>query len=125
MTSSTDALTAARRRTGFAVVTTPEDIEALDWHDMEGYPGVSYKLLWEAGFSRAGVLRVPPGVEMAPHAHEQGHHHVWVLAGSANILDRPVVAGTYVHIPGGLAHGVSAVGPDGCTMLYLYTEARG
>ncbi len=120
MSTSADALAAARKRTGFAVVQTPEDIEALEWHEMDGYPGVSYKLLWEAGFSRAGVLRVPAGVQMAPHGHEHGHHHVWVLDGAATILGRPVTAGSYVHIPGGLDHGVTDVGPDGCTMLYLY-----
>jgi quercetin dioxygenase-like cupin family protein len=124
MTTTPDVLAAVRKRTGFACVQTPQDIDALEWHDMDGYPDVSYKLLWEAGFSRAGLLRVPAGVDMAPHAHEQGHHHVWVLDGSCTILDREVSAGSYVHIPGGLDHGVTKVGPDGCTMLYLYVAER-
>ena len=32
--------------------------------------------------------------------------------------------GTYVHIPAGVEHGITDVGPDGCTVVYSTSATR-
>lgn len=103
-----------------ATLVTAAAREALAWHPLEPFDGVDYKLLWRSGKSVAGLMRLAPGAEVSPHAHVRSHHHLWVTEGSARMLGGRVGPGTYVHIPAGVEHGITAVGDDGCTMLYLY-----
>ncbi|HET6953735.1 MAG TPA: cupin domain-containing protein [Acidimicrobiales bacterium] len=95
-------------------------IEALPWLPLEGFAGVSFRLMWRSGKSVAGMMHVAPGAELSPHEHRYSHHHMWVLDGYGTAMGRPVTPGTYLHIPAGVEHGLGDVGPQGCTFLYLY-----
>lgn len=103
-----------------ATLVTRAASEALAWHPLESFDGVDYKLLWRSGKSVAGIMRIDPGGSLSPHAHRRSHHHMWVLDGSAEMLGERVGPGTYVHVPAGVDHGITGVGDDGCTLLYLY-----
>lgn len=94
--------------------------ETLPFHPLEGFEGVTYKLLWRSGKSVAGIMHVSAGREVSTHVHQRSHHHMWVQDGSAEMMGHQVGPGTYVHVPAGVEHGVTSVGPAGCTVLYLY-----
>jgi mannose-6-phosphate isomerase-like protein (cupin superfamily) len=94
--------------------------DARAWHPLEPYAGVDYKLLWRSGKSVAGLMRIAPGGEVAPHAHVRSHHHLWVVDGEVEMLHERVGPGTYVHIPAHVDHGLRGAGPGACTLLYLY-----
>src|SRR5690606_36957660 len=66
-----------------ATVVDREAAEALPELPLEGFEGVTYKLLWRSGKSVAGIMHVPPGREVSPHVHQRSHHHIWVQEGSA------------------------------------------
>ena len=68
---------------------------------------------------------VDPGRTLAAHTHGAAHHHVWVLDGSFTILRRTVTAGSYVHVPVGVGHGITDVSAGGCTFVYLYLRSSG
>jgi mannose-6-phosphate isomerase-like protein (cupin superfamily) len=110
-----------------ATVVTPAAAAGLTWDRLEPFEGVDYKLLWRSGKSVAGLMRVAPGAEVSPHAHVRSHHHLWVLEGEADMVGdgERVGPGTYVHIPAGVEHGITDVGPDGCTVVYLYLRDEG
>jgi mannose-6-phosphate isomerase-like protein (cupin superfamily) len=103
-----------------ATLVTRAAADALTWHPLEEYEGVDYKLLWRSGKSVAGLMRIGPGGLVTPHAHVRSHHHLWVVDGTAEVLDEAVGPGTYVHIPAGIDHSIRAAGDGACTMLYLY-----
>lgn len=119
MASTTDP-TRRRPETGTASVLDAAAISRLPWQRLHGHHDAETRVLWQHGRSLAGILKIAPGEELAEHAHPEAHHHVWVLAGDATILGVRVTAGSYVHIPAGMAHAVEQVGADGLTMLYLY-----
>jgi mannose-6-phosphate isomerase-like protein (cupin superfamily) len=106
------------------VVVPAEEVEARPWLPLPDAPGVTYKALWRAGRSVAGLMRLGPGAGVAPHTHDHAHHHVWVVTGSCQVLGHEVTAGSYAHIPAGVEHAVHA-GPDGCTFFYIYEGAPG
>jgi mannose-6-phosphate isomerase-like protein (cupin superfamily) len=110
-----------------ATLVTPAAAAGLAWQRLEPFEGVDYKLFWRSGKSVAGVMRVAPGAEVSPHAHVRSHHHLWVLEGEADMVGdgERVGPGTYVHIPAGVEHGITDVGPDGCTVVYLYLRDEG
>jgi quercetin dioxygenase-like cupin family protein len=103
-----------------AVVLDAVAIEGLPTLQLHGLRDVVTRVLWRHDGSLAGVIKLAPGEQLPPHAHSEGHHHVWVLSGTAKILDRTVGPGSYVHVPAGLDHAVEEVSPDGFTMFYLY-----
>lgn len=103
-----------------ATLVTAAAADALAWRPLEPYTGVDYKLLWRSGRSVAGLMRISPGSEVTPHVHVRSHHHMWVVAGTAEMLGERAGPGTYVHVPAGVLHGIRATGGDPCTMLYLY-----
>jgi quercetin dioxygenase-like cupin family protein len=103
-----------------ATLVTRAAAEALDWHPLEPYDGVDYKLLWRSGKSVAGLMRLAPGGAVTPHTHVRSHHHLWVIDGTAEMLGERVGAGTYVHVPAGVEHGLRALDEAGCTLLYLF-----
>jgi mannose-6-phosphate isomerase-like protein (cupin superfamily) len=103
-----------------ATLVTRVAADALRWRPLEPYERVDYKLLWRSGKSVAGLMRIAPGGLVSPHAHVRSHHHLWVLDGTAEVLDEEVGPGTYVHIPARVDHSIRAVGDGPCTMLYLY-----
>lgn len=103
---------------------TAGEADSRPWLPLPDAPGVTYKALWRAGRSVAGLMRLAPGAGVAPHSHDHAHHHVWVVKGSCRVLGHEVTAGSYAHIPAGVEHGVSA-GPAGCTFFYIYEQAAG
>jgi uncharacterized RmlC-like cupin family protein len=108
-----------------ATLVTRAASDALAWHPLEPFDGIDYKLLWRSGKSVAGIMRIPPGAEVSLHTHDHWHHHMWVIEGTAEMLGERVGAGTYVHIPAGVEHGVRDIAEDGCSMLYLYLRDEG
>jgi uncharacterized RmlC-like cupin family protein len=107
-----------------AVVFTAAAVDELPWERLHGLEHVQYKLLWRASGSTAGVMRVDPGANLDAHVHQTAHHHVWVLDGSFTILGRAVGAGSYVHVPAGVEHGITDA-VSGCTFVYLYLRSAG
>jgi mannose-6-phosphate isomerase-like protein (cupin superfamily) len=95
-------------------------IEERPWHDLAGFENVRYKQLWQSGKSVAGIMYVAPAGRVDPHVHRRSHHHIWVLEGSAEMLGQQVGPGSYLHVPAGVEHGITAPGSEGCTMFYLY-----
>jgi quercetin dioxygenase-like cupin family protein len=108
-----------------AVVLTSASIEELPWERLHGLEHVQYKLLWRASRSTAGVMRVDAGASLDAHVHQTAHHHVWVLDGRFTIVGRSVAAGSYVHVPAGVEHGITEVSAEGCMFLYLYLREAG
>jgi quercetin dioxygenase-like cupin family protein len=105
------------------VVLDADAVGRLPWAAMHGVDLAVTRVLWAESGSLAGVMRLDAGAGLAPHAHQEGHHHMWVLDGSARIGGRRVSAGSYVHVPAGVRHGVEDVGAGGFTMFYVYQRA--
>jgi mannose-6-phosphate isomerase-like protein (cupin superfamily) len=114
-------MTTNLRATGpAATLVDASAIEAQPWHDLAGFENVKYKLLWQSGKSVAGIMYVAPDGRVDPHSHRRSQHHIWVLEGSAEMLGQQVGPGSYLHVPAGVEHGITAPGPQGCTVFYLY-----
>ena len=118
---------AAREETDFpradhawTEVRTRESIEAMPWEPFGTVGGVRQRVLWKAGDSYAGLMRLEPGASVASHTHRRAHHHVWVVNGECTTLGAPVTEGAYVHVPAGVRHEIEGVGPNGCTLFYMY-----
>ncbi|HEX4903319.1 MAG TPA: cupin domain-containing protein, partial [Acidimicrobiales bacterium] len=73
----------------------------------------------------AGVMHIDPGQRLGEHTHRRHHHHVWVVSGRTRVLGQELGAGSYAHIPSGVAHDFEALGASGCTVFYLYQEDPG
>lgn len=94
-------------------------IEAMPWEPVEHCPGVSMKVLWRFDDYVNALLRAEPGAAVAGRPHLAAHHHVWVVSGEASIGDRRLTAGSYLHVPPGVAHQLEA-GPAGCVLLQVH-----
>lgn len=101
-------------------VLAADDVAALPWQPLRDLEGVVQKVLWQSGDVVIGLIRVGAGVEKPAHVHLAAHHHIWLVSGSCSMLGRELSAGAYVHIPPGVAHEVTGVGPEGC--VYFYTH---
>lgn len=101
-------------------VLSPAEIDQLPAVPLGDIEGVSHRVLWQDGTSMAGVLTVAAGHELGAHTHRQNHHHIWVLAGEAEMLGQVVGPGSYVHVPAGVEHNTDARATEGCTIYYLY-----
>lgn len=84
-------------------------------------PGVTSAELWASGHSHAGLMWLEPGARLEEHTHTRHAHHVWVVAGGMETLDRSLAAGSYALVPPGQRHGLRA-GAAGVTLFYLYLE---
>jgi mannose-6-phosphate isomerase-like protein (cupin superfamily) len=105
-----------------SVVLDADAIADLPAVRLKGLEAARSTLLWRSKGSAAGVMNVDPGGRLEPHCHGRAAHHMWVLNGHATVLGQPVGPGAYVHVPAGVDHGVTDVGPEGCGFLYLYIE---
>jgi uncharacterized RmlC-like cupin family protein len=101
-------------------VLTPAAIEMIPAEPLGRLEGVVHRVLWSDDGSMAGVLTVEGGRQLGRHAHRVNEHHMWVLAGGAEILGTHVGPGSYVHIPSGVEHDIDARSSHGCTVFYLY-----
>ena len=104
------------------VLLDADAIEALPLQPLGSLPGVHHRVLWADESSSAGVMTIDAGHHLGTHVHETHHHHMWLVSGSARILESELGVGSYVHIPMGVDHDVDARQSDGCTFLYLYLD---
>ncbi|MDQ7909421.1 hypothetical protein RB614_33350 [Phytohabitans sp. ZYX-F-186] len=98
----------------------PAAIERIPWRPVEGCPGVREKQLWGNAELVYALIRYAPGARTPGPPHHIADHHIWVLAGRATIGGRPVVAGSYLHVPVAVEHPIQDVGPDGFLVLQLH-----
>ncbi|MDZ7576839.1 MAG: cupin domain-containing protein [Candidatus Nanopelagicales bacterium] len=109
-----------RNDLGHVILATKADIDAMPWESRPEMPGVTHKVLWQAGDVVLGVMRVEHGAENPIHTHHGAHHHILILEGECTVLDKRVGPGSYIYIPPTVPHGATDVGPDGCTFFYTY-----
>lgn len=102
------------------LVLDPIEIAQLPWQAVPGCPGVREKELWRFGDFVHALIRYEPGSSTPGRPHLAAHHHIWTVSGNATIGGRPLVTGSYVHVPPGVEHPVRDVGPDGCTLLQVH-----
>jgi mannose-6-phosphate isomerase-like protein (cupin superfamily) len=97
------------------------DADAISGRSREPmHPGVTYTILWRQGRDAAGVMWLEGGAEVPEHRHADAEHHVWLSQGRAHVDGRELGPGSYWHVPAGVVHAVSAAGPAGATLFYLY-----
>ncbi len=94
-------------------------VEGLRWEPLEGRAGVFQKVLWKAGSTVLGLMRLDPDVTDPAHTHLGAHHHIWVVSGTGRVCGRTLTTGSYAYIPPGTEHETVA-GPDGFTFFYTY-----
>ncbi len=111
-----------RPATEGSVVLDAPAIERLPFQQLHGLADVLTRVVWRSRGSLAGVMEVAPGEQLASHTHLDGHHHAWIISGTAEILGQVVGPGSYVHIPAGMEHAVENVSPNGLRMFYLYLQ---
>ena len=97
------------------------EVAALPWQELHGVPEAMSRVLWTAGRSMAGVLRLPANGALERHVHAHGHHHAYVVEGECLLDGQTLPSGSYVHGPAGQSHRIAA-GPSGCEMFYLFIE---
>lgn len=105
---------------GKLLVTTADDVAAMEWQNQPGLPGVQHKVLWQSGDVTVGLMKVEAGAVNPEHTHHAAHHHILMLDGECSMVGRHVGPGAYVYIPPMVPHAVTDVGADGCTFFYTY-----
>jgi hypothetical protein len=98
----------------------PDDVDRLAWRPVVGCPGVRAVEIWRSGGEVDALIAYDAGAATPGRPHPGADHHIWVVAGSASIAGRRVVAGSYVHVPPAFAHPIDEVGPGGCTLLQIH-----
>lgn len=102
------------------LVLSPGEVDRLPWTPVPGCPGVRATELWRSGDIHDVLISYEPGAGTPGVPHPGAHHHIWVVAGSASIAGRRVVAGSYVHVPPATAHPITEVGAEGCALLQMH-----
>jgi hypothetical protein len=97
-----------------------EQVEALPWTAVTGCDGVEQKVLWSLGGFTQALIRYAPGSTTPGAPHMAAHHHVWVHNGEITFAGRRLTAGSYAHVPPGVAHAATDVGRWGCTLLQMH-----
>ena len=95
-------------------------IEQMDWQPVTGCPGVTDKILWQLGDFVQALVHYAPGSGSQGRAHLAAHHHLWVVSGTAKVAGRQLAPGAYMHVPPGVDHPVTDVGPEGFTLLHMH-----
>ncbi len=103
-----------------AITLTDKEIAATPWQSFREQPGVQVRELWRSKDGVAGLLRLEPGAQEPEHTHHSGHHHQWIVDGTATVGGARLGPGAYIHFPAGLPHAIDHVGPEGCTMYFVY-----
>jgi quercetin dioxygenase-like cupin family protein len=105
------------------VVVTAEDIDRLPTVALPAIgTGVSNRVLWETANAVGGLMRIRAHGLVDEHVHEEASHDIWIVEGSCDTVGQHLPAGSYVHIPPGVPHGIDA-GSTGCTLLYLFRRS--
>ncbi|WP_199517298.1 cupin domain-containing protein [Nucisporomicrobium flavum] len=97
----------------------PNDIGQLPWCPVPDCPGVVAKELWAAGDLNDTLISYGKGCATPGRPHLAAHQHIWVISGSASIAARTLVAGSYVYVPPGTTHSITA-GAGGCLLLQMH-----
>jgi quercetin dioxygenase-like cupin family protein len=103
-----------------AIAMSAGEIANTQWQSFREQPGVQVRELWRSADGVAGLLRLEPGAQEPEHTHHFGHHHQWIIDGTATVGGVPLGPGAYIHFPAGLPHAIDHVGPEGCTMYFVY-----
>lgn len=98
---------------------TPIDVQRLAWVPVPGSPGVHVKELTAEHGNAAVLIAYRAGAVTRGPAHRDASHHLWVVAGQAVVAGRRLRAGSYAHVPVGVAHPIEA-GPAGCIILQVH-----
>ena len=106
------------------IIIPADRVGSLDEHPLGAHGGATLQGTWTDGRSSAGVMHIDAGQHLGEHAHRRHHHHVWVVSGRTRVLGHELGAGSYAHIPSGVAHDFEALGASSCTVFYLYQEDR-
>lgn len=95
-------------------------IAAMPWQRIACCEGVEQKVLWSLGGFTQALIRYAPGSGTPGAPHLAAHHHVWVGEGDITFAGRRLTAGSYAHVPPGVAHAATDVGEHGCTLLQMH-----
>ena len=96
------------------------EIEEYQWQPVESSAGVSSKVLRRSGGAATALISYQPHARTAGKPHRDAVQHIWIVSGQALVDGRWLPAGSYVHVPAGAAHPITAGGPDGCTLLQVH-----
>jgi quercetin dioxygenase-like cupin family protein len=108
------------------VVLSPEEIADRPPTPLSpSLPGVEHTVFSEHDGTYAGLMRIGAGETLPQHRHHSTGHHVWVVAGTAEVFGRVLSKGAYWYVPPGDGHAVRGVHPDGCTLFYVDVPERG
>jgi mannose-6-phosphate isomerase-like protein (cupin superfamily) len=99
----------------------PDEIADLTRAPLGTIPGVVNTTLWSDGVSATGLLDVGAGHQLGRHRHRRHCHHMWIVSGHAEILDRPLGPGSYAYVPVGIEHDIDARHTEGVRVFYSYT----
>lgn len=113
LATETDALSSLH-------VLDAHQVESLAWTAVAGCPGVEQKVLWRLGGFTQALIRYAAGAGTPGAPHLAAHHHVWVYSGEITFAGRRLSAGSYAHVPPGVAHPAGEVGAEGCTLLQMH-----
>lgn len=102
----------------------PLEIDEQPWTRFYDRLDVHVKELWHGKHGTAGLLRFQPGAHETPHEHHAGHHHLWLIDGTAVVNDVELRPGSYVHIPTGVRHTIHATDESGCIFYFVYATGR-
>ncbi len=97
---------------------SPEEIAGLPWQPVTRCQGVSEKELYRIDDRVDALISYQPGATTPGRPHPASHH-IWVVAGEAIISGQTLTAGSYVYVPKGVTHPITA-GQDGCTLFQVH-----
>jgi quercetin dioxygenase-like cupin family protein len=109
-----------RNDLGKVLVRTAAELANEPWEELPGIEGATHKVLWQAGATVIGLIRVEAGKSKPEHTHHGAHHHMLITRGSCVMLGRHLDEGSYVYVPPGTPHAVTDVGPEGVEFFYTY-----
>jgi len=101
--------------------TTTIHTAEVAWEELTGFPGQGeVKVLRDGGGSsaRTMIIRIHPGSEISPHAHQAAVQH-YVLDGEYESEGSIYAAGTYRLLPGH-ANVAPISTQNGATILFIY-----
>ena len=112
---------------GQRMVTTPEagslylDGLKMSWEECE-VEGFWMKRLYEDAdrSEKTWLMRMDPGAQVGPHAHEDEFEQVYVLEGSFDDDEQTLKAGDYAFRAPGAIHGGST--EEGALILVMFSK---
>ena len=100
----------------------------MEWKGHERFPGMWMKTLItskENPYLSFNVVRIPPGVELAYHDHQQEVETVYMISGKGILTlgetEVPFEAGQVVALPAGFKHCLKNTGTEEIQMITIFT----